>query len=130
MADADYVSNDSLVANTPCPSNTSFADRLLTQSVTERRGGCRYAVSHPLRFEAPWSYVWSYSGKAEQERHCIVGLTLHSWITELKKKRTFRKFSYRGIDLDQYVHPQIHFPYNLSTPINYGNGFARLTLTP
>lgn len=22
---------------------------------------------------------------------------------ELKKKRTFRKFSYRGIDLDQYV---------------------------
>jgi small subunit ribosomal protein S15e len=23
--------------------------------------------------------------------------------TELKKKRTFRKFSYRGIDLDQYV---------------------------
>lgn len=24
---------------------------------------------------------------------------------ELKKKRTFRKFSYRGIDLDQYVPP-------------------------
>jgi hypothetical protein len=23
--------------------------------------------------------------------------------TELKKKRAFRKFSYRGIDLDQYV---------------------------
>lgn len=22
---------------------------------------------------------------------------------ELKRKRTFRKFSYRGIDLDQYV---------------------------
>lgn len=22
---------------------------------------------------------------------------------EMKKKRTFRKFSYRGIDLDQYV---------------------------
>lgn len=24
---------------------------------------------------------------------------------EIKKKRTFRKFSYRGIDLDQYVAP-------------------------
>lgn len=24
-------------------------------------------------------------------------------ILELKKKRAFRKFSYRGIDLDQYV---------------------------
>ena len=23
--------------------------------------------------------------------------------TELKKKRAFRKFSYRGVDLDQYV---------------------------
>jgi hypothetical protein len=30
-------------------------------------------------------------------------LTEHSSTTELKKKRTFRKFSYRGIDLDQYV---------------------------
>lgn len=26
-------------------------------------------------------------------------------ISELKKKRAFRKFSYRGIDLDQYVGP-------------------------
>ena len=25
-------------------------------------------------------------------------------ITEIKKRRQFRKFSYRGIDLDQYVH--------------------------
>lgn len=25
--------------------------------------------------------------------------------TELKKKRAFRKFSYRGVDLDQYVWP-------------------------
>jgi hypothetical protein len=24
---------------------------------------------------------------------------------EIKKKRTFRKFSYRGIDLDQYAYP-------------------------
>ena len=24
-------------------------------------------------------------------------------VTELKKKRAFRKFSYRGIDLDQYA---------------------------
>ena len=24
---------------------------------------------------------------------------------ELKKRRAFRKFSYRGIDLDKYVHP-------------------------
>ena len=24
-------------------------------------------------------------------------------LTELKKKRAFRKFSYRGVDLDQYV---------------------------
>lgn len=29
------------------------------------------------------------------------GLTII--ITELKKKRAFRKFSYRGVDLDQYV---------------------------
>ena len=30
---------------------------------------------------------------------------------ELKKKRTFRKFSYRGIDLDQYVQlPTTHVP--------------------
>lgn len=35
-------------------------------------------------------------------------LTYHFWITELKKKRTFRKFSYRGIDLDQYVQPRSH----------------------
>lgn len=26
---------------------------------------------------------------------------------ELKKKRTFRKFSYRGIDLDEYVPPSM-----------------------
>jgi hypothetical protein len=32
-------------------------------------------------------------------------LTGH-FIIELKKKRTFRKFSYRGVDLDQYVFPQ------------------------
>jgi hypothetical protein len=29
------------------------------------------------------------------------GLTRH--FTELKRKRAFRKFSYRGVDLDQYV---------------------------
>ena len=28
-------------------------------------------------------------------------------LIELKKKRAFRKFSYRGIDLDQYVSPNI-----------------------
>jgi hypothetical protein len=27
---------------------------------------------------------------------------------EIKKKRAFRKFSYRGIDLDQYAQPQNH----------------------
>lgn len=27
--------------------------------------------------------------------------------TELKKKRAFRKFSYRGVDLDQYVRPSV-----------------------
>jgi hypothetical protein len=27
---------------------------------------------------------------------------------EIKKKRTFRKFSYRGIDLDQYAAPPTH----------------------
>ena len=36
-------------------------------------------------------------------------LTYGIWTIELKKKRTFRKFSYRGIDLDQYVPRQSHF---------------------
>lgn len=37
--------------------------------------------------------------------------------TELKKKRTFRKFSYRGIDLDQYAAPHclLHPPLLLTT---------------
>lgn len=41
---------------------------------------------------------------------------------ELKKKRTFRKFSYRGIDLDQYVakhhpstNPHLHPPKRPTT---------------
>lgn len=48
----------------------------------------------------------------------------YSPIAELKKKRTFRKFSYRGIDLDQYVRilialfpqPQLHRQILLQTP--------------
>ena len=31
---------------------------------------------------------------------------------EIKKRRTFRKFSYRGIDLDAYVTPIIHPIYS------------------
>ena len=30
-------------------------------------------------------------------------------MTELKKKRAFRKFSYRGVDLDQYVPHYLQF---------------------
>lgn len=30
---------------------------------------------------------------------------LTKYCTELKRKRAFRKFSYRGVDLDQYVPP-------------------------
>jgi hypothetical protein len=41
-------------------------------------------------FKGPWE--WHYEDFA-----------LTFWIIELKKKRAFRKFSYRGIDLDQYV---------------------------
>lgn len=38
------------------------------------------------------------------------GLTII--ITELKKKRAFRKFSYRGVDLDQYVCPPTEYSGN------------------
>ena len=34
-------------------------------------------------------------GRRKADRYCV--------IAELKKKRAFRKFSYRGIDLDEYV---------------------------
>jgi hypothetical protein len=37
---------------------------------------------------------------------------------ELKKKRTFRKFSYRGIDLDQYVSPLTHLQHPFKQPIS------------
>jgi hypothetical protein len=30
---------------------------------------------------------------------------------ELKKKRTFRKFSYRGIELEQYVPSMVHLDF-------------------
>lgn len=33
--------------------------------------------------------------------------------TEIKKRRQFRKFSYRGIDLDQYVRPPTFFVQRL-----------------
>ena len=36
--------------------------------------------------------------------------------TELKKKRTFRKFSYRGIDLDQYV---LSVDFKILSLLNY-----------
>ena len=66
---------------------------MLTHQI-ECRGGCRYVKSalcfsianrpglYTPEIEAPW-------------------LTLYH--TELKKKRAFRKFSYRGIDLDQLL---------------------------
>lgn len=37
-----------------------------------------------------------------------VMLTKMPQTTELKKKRQFKKFTYRGIDLDQYVRPCFH----------------------
>lgn len=41
------------------------------------------------------------SGPLTSSDHKLTCLFHH---LELKKKRAFRKFSYRGIDLDQYVH--------------------------
>ena len=43
-----------------------------------------------------------YDGKEAWQYHRNQELTT-IFSAELKKKRTFRKFSYRGIDLDQYV---------------------------
>ena len=34
------------------------------------------------------------------------------FITELKKKRQFRKFSYRGIELEQYVFAIYNAPFS------------------
>jgi hypothetical protein len=34
-------------------------------------------------------------------------LTCSPFTTEIKKKRQFRKFSYRGIELEQYVRPSL-----------------------
>ena len=38
---------------------------------------------------------------------------------ELKKRRAFRKFSYRGIDLDQYVASQYRYYPSAQSNISY-----------
>lgn len=37
---------------------------------------------------------------------------------EIKKKRTFRKFSYRGVDLDAYVFRLFSIPSSTTTETN------------
>ena len=52
---------------------------------------------------------------------------------ELKKKRTFRKFSYRGIDLDQYapLYPLLNIRCRqLSCPLYSTSPNVHLTNTP
>ena len=54
------------------------------------------AISNKIR-------VGKYTKYGKAGYHTGVEPRLTIIITELKKKRAFRKFSYRGVDLDQYV---------------------------
>jgi hypothetical protein len=53
-----------------------------------------------------WEICWKCSRKPMTEMvspRCKNRADIMSSTTELKKKRQFRKFTYRGIELDQYV---------------------------
>lgn len=45
----------------------------------------------------------SLSPRPQRQAHTLCGRTWLTRCTALKAKRAFRKFSYRGVDLDQYV---------------------------
>ena len=74
----------------------------LTQIITPRKLPVRdenLPVRVPLQ-DRPINAFLTTVGR--QIGRCLqLSLTTHN--AELKKKRTFRKFSYRGIDLDQYA---------------------------
>jgi len=48
-------------------------------------------------------HPFKYTCYSTLEVSIIVKNSYADDLTELKKKRAFRKFSYRGVDLDQYV---------------------------
>ena len=78
----------------------------MVQNPEEAAGTFSQYMSH-LGFEAIASKEGECIGqddaKANMQDSRLQKLTRVPPNTELKKKRTFRKFSYRGIDLDQYV---------------------------
>ncbi|KAL9005740.1 MAG: hypothetical protein Q9188_001497 [Gyalolechia gomerana] len=117
MADADYVSFLSY-------HREKLIGRLLTISSPERRGSCWYVEAQDCNFTCIRERCFAQKVIEGILRRCFQSARRVEVLTtlpsiELKKKRAFRKFSYRGIDLDQYVLPLTRVALHIPSPQNY-----------
>lgn len=89
MADADYVSTGLF----------TMLERCWQFIRTPRRP----QVSYPLRDRSNYIETFPTSMHILELRYTHTSTEINPSWTELKRKRAFRKFSYRGIELDQCV---------------------------
>lgn len=67
-------------------------------------GGCTIVKGHIM---GSWASCWDTKELHRGRNKGTNALTISfRQTTELKRKRQFRKFTYRGIDLDQYASPR------------------------
>ena len=94
MADADYV----------CPHHP-----LIQVPYASEKANVRCALRTPMRLPV-CSSTFAALNDSQKASYPLVpdpSLTPYLSSAELKKKRAFRKFSYRGIDLEQYATPSL-----------------------